>query len=724
MTKANLRSRFNSEEWREIRLAPFWTTVILCEKSCFAVPEMQTFFLAELAEPVLYQPLARVVFLSSAAPGEQQSAWQTVMRSPNDAPAKLQAIKRLLAAKTSAGEAEMFQMSLAILGRTLLKYHGGKLGGFSALERLESLWEKLDITEIAPLEKSGFAADEWLDLQTLWFYVWDFFSGRDQKFLNDQTSVSFPPFIRELITSTAADLAALDRIVAPNRRVKQIVKSLDKKPGNPAAILFKMCLLMTARDILEQTAVGDPLNVAKINFSDEMQKSFFYLADILELAPEKAPEIGRATEKANLTKQVQTQKSSAPKSLDINKKMETANQQKSAPVEDIKNPQTNISAQNSSETEKTSQTAPLISTAPIEQSPEETVSVIVEKAAPIAAEQIKQAAPPIENTEKSATEKSAPPAVDAPAPSAVSQVPFRKITAPLSLSLESFDDCRRWNQVIVDDLQDLIGISDELKLEKTAELVAEVLERVREQRFKVAVVGEFKRGKSTFINALLGKNILPSDILPCSATLNRVTYGIKPSVTVRFRDGSEESVDIGKLADYVTKLTEESEGRAATVKEAVVTYPIPYCQNGVEIIDTPGLNDEANMTDVTFGVLPQVDAAILVMIAQSPLSEFERKFLDEKLMSSDLGRVIFVVNAHRPDLNKPVEAERLITDIKRRIQKNVLKRAAEQFGADSPEYSVYLRKIGTPRVIGLSALSGARIERDEQRRAAGKKPFR
>ena len=161
MTLPNIRSRFSLEEWREIQLAPFWTTVILCEKSSFAVPEMQTAFIGELTEPVFYQPLTRVVFLSSAAAAKQPTTWQIVMRMPDAAPAKLQSIKQLIAAKTNAGEAEMFQMSLAILGRTLLKYHGGKLGGLSALERLDLLWEKLGISQIAPLEKSGFAAKKW-----------------------------------------------------------------------------------------------------------------------------------------------------------------------------------------------------------------------------------------------------------------------------------------------------------------------------------------------------------------------------------------------------------------------------------------------------------------------------------------------------------------------------------------------------------------------------------
>ena len=86
-----------------------------------------------------------------------------------------------------------------------------------------------------------------------------------------------------------------------------------------------------------------------------------------------------------------------------------------------------------------------------------------------------------------------------------------------------------------------------------------------------------------------------------------------------FKDGVHQEVAIDRLEDYVTKLTAESEDIAANVKEAIVSYPVAYCQNNVDIIDTPGLNDESNMDEVTLSVLPHVDAAIMVILAQPPL---------------------------------------------------------------------------------------------------------
>jgi predicted GTPase len=259
-------------------------------------------------------------------------------------------------------------------------------------------------------------------------------------------------------------------------------------------------------------------------------------------------------------------------------------------------------------------------------------------------------------------------------------------------TLGTFIDYNKTLMSLIVDINQLREFSHKLKLDKSIQLIDEVLERIEKNSFSIAVVGEFKRGKSTFINALLGQDILPSDIIPTTATLNRVTYGIKPLVKVFFKDGREEEVAIDRLTDYVTKLTVESEETAANVKEAVVYYPVHYCQNNVDIIDTPGLNDEANMTEVTLSVLPQVDAAIMVVMAQAPFSEYEREFLETKLLSNDLGRIIFVVTGI-DRYNNPQDADRGIKYIKDRISKHVLQRALEQYGKDSPEFEVYKKKI-------------------------------
>ncbi len=264
---------------------------------------------------------------------------------------------------------------------------------------------------------------------------------------------------------------------------------------------------------------------------------------------------------------------------------------------------------------------------------------------------------------------------------------------------------------LTDNLNELLTLSEDIALVNTAQSIRETIEKNNDDHFEVAIVGEFKRGKSTLINALLGQEVLPADVLPATATLNRVTYNTEPYVQVEYKNGSSEKVDIERLEDYVTKLTEESEQRAETVKEATVYYETEFCKNNVDIIDTPGLNDDEQMTNVTLSILPKIDAAVFVISANSPFSQFEKDFLEKKMLTSDVGRIIFVVNCFgtfsQEDENKIVET------VRSRITKYVMDKAKQVMGEDSREFAVYKRKIGTPKVIGLyakRALTAKKIE--------------
>lgn len=281
-------------------------------------------------------------------------------------------------------------------------------------------------------------------------------------------------------------------------------------------------------------------------------------------------------------------------------------------------------------------------------------------------------------------------------------------------SFSGFINYKQTMTSITTDLKKLREYSEKLDLNGNINGIDEILKRMANDNFNVAIVGEFKRGKSTVINALLGKNILPVDVLPTTATLNKITYNVTPFVTVEYKDGRKEQIGIEELDNYVAKLTRESEERAKTIKEAVVYYPINYCKNGVTIIDTPGLNDDAAMTEVTMSVLPTIDAALMVIMAQAPFSESERDFLESKIITSDLGRVLFVVTGI--DLLDEEDVDRVLENIKRRIQEHVLKKAESVYGVDSREYQTYQRKLGNINLYGLSAKKAlkAKVKGDVQ----------
>ncbi|MDF2540655.1 MAG: hypothetical protein K0S47_373 [Herbinix sp.] len=197
------------------------------------------------------------------------------------------------------------------------------------------------------------------------------------------------------------------------------------------------------------------------------------------------------------------------------------------------------------------------------------------------------------------------------------------------------------------------------------------IELIKTKRFQVAVVGEFKRGKSSLINALLGADILPSDVTPTTATINRITYGNQASAQLIYKDGRKEAIVIDQLCDYVTKLNDQADLTSGTIKEAVITYPVEICRNNIEIIDTPGLNDDERMTEVTLDMLQHIDAAIVTISAVSPVSKTEQNLIAQLIKRDNIETILFVVTYI--DQIDEDDRERLLDNIKQRISTDTLK---------------------------------------------------
>ena len=243
----------------------------------------------------------------------------------------------------------------------------------------------------------------------------------------------------------------------------------------------------------------------------------------------------------------------------------------------------------------------------------------------------------------------------------------------------------------------------------------EELERIKTKKYQVAVVGEFRRGKSSLINALLGLPVLPADATPTTATVNRITYGAEPRVTVHYKDGSQKQLDgLEELPDYVTKLSAQREAVAKTVREAVVEYPIVICQNHVDIIDTPGLSDDEEMTRVTIGLLQNIDAAIVAVSALAPFAESEKKFVAQLIANPGITHVLFVVTFI--DQIDPEEYPRLFQGIQGRIQQMVLAEVEERYGQEGWVLEKAHRILDDPFVFGVSSRKALRAFVQNDRR--------
>ncbi|MEU6479193.1 dynamin family protein [Streptomyces sp. NPDC047017] len=145
-------------------------------------------------------------------------------------------------------------------------------------------------------------------------------------------------------------------------------------------------------------------------------------------------------------------------------------------------------------------------------------------------------------------------------------------------------------------------------------------------RFRVLVAGEAKRGKSTLLNALLGRDLLPTGVIPVTALATTVRQGTPEAVTVRFTDGRVERHPTAALAEFVTQAANPGNRRGVT--EVVVTVEGTLPAPGVELVDTPGTGSvHVQNTDEAMATLRTMDAAVFVVTADPPVSAAEQELL-------------------------------------------------------------------------------------------------
>jgi len=165
-------------------------------------------------------------------------------------------------------------------------------------------------------------------------------------------------------------------------------------------------------------------------------------------------------------------------------------------------------------------------------------------------------------------------------------------------------------------------------------------ERIAAQRFHIAVLGEFKRGKSTLVNALIGQELLPSGVVPLTAVATEVHFGMGQS-TVVFVDGRRLPIEEDEIADYVTE--RENPGNVKAVARVEVGTHQAFGTPGVVLVDTPGVASvNEHNTATARDLLSESDAAVLVLSADSPLSESELAILAE--LDARREQVFVVIN--------------------------------------------------------------------------------
>jgi len=165
--------------------------------------------------------------------------------------------------------------------------------------------------------------------------------------------------------------------------------------------------------------------------------------------------------------------------------------------------------------------------------------------------------------------------------------------------------------------------------------------KLAEHAFNLVVAGEFKRGKSTVINALVGADLLPTGVVPLTSVVTLVRYGDTPGATVVFENGKTCAIPLDTLPDYVTERGNPKNAKG--VREVAVTFPAEWLKGGIRLVDTPGIGSiHRHNTESTYQYLPQADAVIFVASVEQPVSSVELDFLAE--IRGYAGKVFCLLN--------------------------------------------------------------------------------
>lgn len=236
-------------------------------------------------------------------------------------------------------------------------------------------------------------------------------------------------------------------------------------------------------------------------------------------------------------------------------------------------------------------------------------------------------------------------------------------------------------------------VINDLNMSTTSDNLDKLSKKVNNDTFKIQVIGTFKNGKSTFINSLLGEAVLPAYALPCTAVINEVKYGEKKEAILYFRNPLPENlpasispkalahmqkhnmkdvpplhIEYSELEDYVVIPMGEDPKEMlleSPYEKVELFWPLEMLKEGVEIIDSPGLEEDDTRTRVTMDYLTKADAILFVLTADKLCSKAELDFIENNLHEFGFTDPFFIVN--RFDLIPDNQRERIMRFAKMKL---------------------------------------------------------
>ncbi len=250
-------------------------------------------------------------------------------------------------------------------------------------------------------------------------------------------------------------------------------------------------------------------------------------------------------------------------------------------------------------------------------------------------------------------------------------------------------------KALLDSVREAAGRFNIVSLNRQIEVCEGLLEK--NPLIDVAILGQFKAGKSSFINSLVGRDILPVGVIPVTTVITRLFYGPTERSVITFVDGTQTEVVLDDLGMFLSEA--ENLSNVKNVDVVDIELPLLDAYPGLRLVDTPGLGSVFSYhKEVSENWLPEVGAALLAISADRPLSEHDLNLIE------DLSRhtPMIVILLTKADLLTPDQQDEVV-----RFFQQTLKRKLDR------EYPIYLystrsgmghfkHRISTELLSGLS----------------------
>lgn len=207
-------------------------------------------------------------------------------------------------------------------------------------------------------------------------------------------------------------------------------------------------------------------------------------------------------------------------------------------------------------------------------------------------------------------------------------------------------------------------LGTELNLVSVLNQLEEIKSTFKERTFlDVLVLGQFKAGKSSFINSLLQNNFLPTGVVPVTAIVTRVCYGEEQKAVVSHFDGSRQTISLDELSLFISEKNNPENIKEVSVVD--VFLPSMKSFHPVRFVDTPGLGSVfAHNSQVTQSWYGKIKVAIVVISAAQPLSENDLSLIQNAIDQSPAVSIIL----SKADLISKSELIEMSTFIEAKLQ--------------------------------------------------------